>query len=340
MLGQVRGSPVKSLSSRTGIKKCPISIEFPFFTLVIHWEPVEPLLYRTEPPGRRSRLAATFSKVPAFPIANPKLNPAIPSVLPLPMRSICSLRHASRPSRSLLRSRGLEQPLRPRRTISTTQRPRHATTPQCAAYTPHRAFGLSSLSSFLPSSPNGNNSDPKRVLTATRTLPYSPGLLFEVISSVESYSQFLPFLTASTVTARDPQSGYPTQAFLTVGYGPLSETFTSRVDCDPSKWIVEARSGAKYGQGAGKAEPKGGLNGLFPGANEGIFEYLDTKWGLAPLAPVDAKGGPQTKVNLEVRFEFRNQLHATMMSAVEGQMANVMIEAFEKRIRETHSQGQ
>jgi coenzyme Q-binding protein COQ10 len=45
-------------------------------------------------------------------------------------------------------------------------------------------------------------------------------------------------------------------------------------------------------------------------------------------------------VKLEVRFEFRNQLHATVMGAVEGQMANVMIEAFEKRIRETHSQGQ
>jgi coenzyme Q-binding protein COQ10 len=122
-----------------------------------------------------------------------------------------------------------------------------------------------------------------------------------------------------------------------VGYGPLSETFTSKVDCDPSKWIVEARSGAKYGQGGGKAEPKG-LSGFFPGANEGIFEYLDTKWELMPAKAV--MGGPQTEVKLEVRFEFRNQLHATVMGAVEGQMANVMIEAIEKRIRETHSQGQ
>jgi len=254
------------------------------------------------------------------------------------MRPIGTLRHPGRASRSLLRSQGSEPPLRPARTIST-QRPRHAITPQCTAYTPSRAFGLPSLSSFLPSSPNGNNGDSKRVLVATRTLPYSPALLFKVISSVDSYSQFLPFLTASTVTARDPQTGYPTQAFLTVGYGPLSETFTSRVDCDPSKWIVEARSGAKYVQDAGQTEHKGGLGGFFPGANEGIFEYLDTKWELAP-APADAKGGPQTTVNLEVRFEFRNQLHATMMSAVEGRMANVMIEAFENRIRETHSQGQ
>lgn len=146
------------------------------------------------------------------------------------------------------------------------------------------------------------------------------------------------------MTARDPDTGYPSQAFLTVGYGPLSETFTSKVDCDLSKWAVEARSGAKYGQapdgGAGGASNRSGLSGFFPGANEGIFEYLDTKWELVPVTPGDATGGPQTKVHLEVRFEFKNQLHAAMMGAVEGQMAGVMIEAFEKRIRETHTQGQ
>lgn len=265
------------------------------------------------------------------------------------MRPIHTLRHTSRTSRTSrtvtsLRPQGFASPLRPAtRSISTTPRPRRApSTQSCPTYTTHRSFNLSALSSFLPSTPGGNNnSDPKRVLTATRTLPYSPGLLFKVISSVESYSEFLPFLTASTVTARDPESGYPTQAFLTVGYGPFSETFTSKVDCDPAKGTVEARSGAKYSQRADQSDRnKGGLSGFFPGANEGIFEYLNTRWELEPLAPVDAQGGPQTKVNLEVRFEFRNQMHASVMSAVEGQMASVMIEAFEKRIRETHTKGQ
>lgn len=120
------------------------------------------------------------------------------------------------------------------------------------------------------------------------------------------------------MTARDPTTGYPTRAYLTVGYGPFSETFTSRVDCDAATWVVEARSGA----GFDKTEN-------IPGADEGIFEYLDTRWQLIPL-----EGGKETKVQLDIRFKFRNQFHATMMSAVEGQMAQVMIEAFEKRIRE------
>ncbi|KAE8150538.1 hypothetical protein BDV25DRAFT_110602 [Aspergillus avenaceus] len=188
-----------------------------------------------------------------------------------------------------------------------------------------RPFNLSSLSSLLTNNNNNNNNNKNpegRTLKASRTLPYAPNPLYKVISSVESYSQFLPFLTASTVTARDPETGYPVRAFLTVGYGPLSETFTSRVDCDRSRWIVEARSGAKFG-----VDSKDGQD-VFPGAVEGIFEYLSTKWVLTPL------GEDVTRVDLEIRFEFRSQLHAAMMGAVEGQMAGVMIEAFEKRIRE------
>ncbi|KAJ5163136.1 uncharacterized protein N7500_004966 [Penicillium coprophilum] len=229
------------------------------------------------------------------------------------------------------------------RTINTTQRPSlcRPLLPNNVTKTTTRAFGLPDLSSFLPN--NNNNNSPHRILTATRNLPYHPTLLYKVISSVEAYSQFLPFLTASTVTARDPETGYPTQAFLTVGYGPLSETFTSRVICDVENLTVEANSGAKYGKegqgGQASKSSSSGLSGFFPGANEGLFEYLTTKWELVPL-PSGTTGRPLTKVNLEVRFEFRSQMHATLMSAVEGQMAGVMIEAFEKRIREVEGKGQ
>ncbi|GAD93480.1 sreptomyces cyclase/dehydrase family protein [Paecilomyces variotii No. 5] len=210
----------------------------------------------------------------------------------------------------------------------TTSRPLQRQPPSLfTPQQPRRHFQLPPLSSLFPSSPssnnNNNNSGSNRNLTATRILPFPPTPLFRVISSVESYSEFLPFLSASTVTARDPSTGYPTRAYLTVGYGPFSETFTSRVDCDAATWVVEARSGA----GFDKKEN-------IPGADEGIFEYLDTRWQLMPL-----EGGEKTKVQLDIRFKFRNQFHATMMSAVEGQMAQVMIEAFEKRIREVVGSG-
>ncbi|KAJ5646415.1 hypothetical protein N7490_002787 [Penicillium lividum] len=252
------------------------------------------------------------------------------------MQQIRALRPSSRTITTLARPHSALRTALPITNTRERSLPSRQLTPSCTSIQ-KRSFNLSSLSSFLPTGNNNGNNSPKRVLTASRILPYSSAPLFKVISSVEAYSEFLPFLGASTVTARDPQTGYPTQAFLTIGYGPISETFTSRVDCDPAKGIVEARSGAKFGKMEGSSGSSSGLSGFFPGANEGIFEYLSTRWELTPM---EVKGGsPQTKVDLEVRFEFRNQLHATVMGAVEGQMAGVMIEAFEKRMKEKYIEG-
>ncbi|OJD16825.1 hypothetical protein AJ78_03015 [Emergomyces pasteurianus Ep9510] len=194
-----------------------------------------------------------------------------------------------------------------------------------------RHLHLPSLSSLT--NPLSPNPPPPRVLTATRNLPFAPEPLFRTIADIGSYAHFLPFLTASTVTARDAKSGYPTSAFLTVGYGPLTETFVSRVECDAELWTVGARSGRRRRSGA---ENEGGDGGL--------FEFLDTLWKLQPVKDSmvmkngagtgTGTGGGQTTVMLEVQFQFRSALHAAMMGAVEDQVAGMMIEAFERRVRE------
>lgn len=157
-------------------------------------------------------------------------------------------------------------------------------------------------------------------------LPYPPAPLFKVIASVDAYADFLPFLNASTVTARDPQTGYPSRAFLTIGYGPLAETFTSRVDCDPVGLTVEARSGDRFGVDSKMGQQQSGP-GAAAGDKEGIFEYLSTRWELVPDSVQRT-----TDVRLRIQFEFRSQFHAAVMSTVEGHMAGVMVEAFEKRM--------
>lgn len=181
-----------------------------------------------------------------------------------------------------------------------------------------RSFNVPSLSSFTPPQ---TSTPPARTLSASRTLAFPPLPLFRIISAVESYREFLPFITASTVTARDRTTGYPTQAYLTVGYGPLSETFYSKVECNEASWSVSARSGDIAFQRKGEEKPDAGL-----------FEYLDTIWKLEPQEG-RAIGMELTKVNLVVNYRFRNAMHAAMMSAVENQVAGMMIEAFEKRVR-------
>ncbi|CAK39689.1 uncharacterized protein An07g09240 [Aspergillus niger] len=224
------------------------------------------------------------------------MRPPIPRSLHNRVASIPRAAHGSL-STSILSNGISHQPTNNNNNLRTT---RSATSISPITSTPQSTIQKRPfLSSFLP---NSDSASKTRHLTATRTLPHPPAPLFDIISSVESYSSFLPFLTASTVTHRDPTTNYPTRAFLTVGYGPLSETFTSKVTCDPENWVVEAQSGAKYG-------------------------YLSTRWEL------ESQGeGKGTVVRLDIRFEFRSQLHAAMMGAVEGQMAGVMVEAFEKRI--------
>lgn len=203
---------------------------------------------------------------------------------------------------------------------------------RCAAHCQHlkglilrtqkhsRSFHLPSLSSLAPSF----STPPPRTLTATRTLPFPALPLFRTISGVDSYAQFLPFLTESTVTERDVHTGFPTQAYLTVGYGPFTETFLSKVQCDKEEWTVAAKSGEVVFKG----------NGSKDGAGNGLFEYLNTMWKLEELPKTTLEQGPKTRVELVVRFKFRSAMHAAMMSAVEGQVAGMMIEAFEKRVKD------
>lgn len=88
---------------------------------------------------------------------------------------------------------------------------------------------------------------------------------------------------------------------------------------------VEARSGDRYGVDS----KMGQQAGAGAGEKEGIFEYLSTRWELVPDSAQKT-----TDVRLQIQFEFRSQFHAAIMSTVEGQMAGVMVEAFEKRMHE------
>jgi coenzyme Q-binding protein COQ10 len=124
----------------------------------------------------------------------------------------------------------------------------------------------------------------------------------------------------------------PTQAYLTAGYGPFSETFLSKVNCDLEKWVVGARSGEVVFKG--DKDGKGGGDG-----GSGLFEYLDTIWKLEELSKATLGEEAKTNVELIVRFKFRSAVHAAMMSAVEGQVAGMMIEAFEKRVKDVEGKG-
>ena len=68
----------------------------------------------------------------------------------------------------------------------------------------------------------------------TRPLPYSPEQMFDLVADVGRYQDFLPWVAATRIRQRDEKS---ILADLIVGFGPLRETFTSRVALDRPKAI-------------------------------------------------------------------------------------------------------
>jgi coenzyme Q-binding protein COQ10 len=133
--------------------------------------------------------------------------------------------------------------------------------------------------------------------TETRSLPYTPDQLFDLVADVGRYQEFLPWVAATRIRS---DSETEMLADLVVGFRALKETFTSRVH---------------------KRRP----HEIEIDYVEGPLKYLHNSWKFRP----DGKGG--TDVDFCVDFAFRNRI----FQALAGQMFDAalrrMIGAFETR---------
>ncbi|RDA86558.1 hypothetical protein CP532_1914 [Ophiocordyceps camponoti-leonardi (nom. inval.)] len=150
-------------------------------------------------------------------------------------------------------------------------------------------------------------------LAASRTLPYASEPLYEIIADVDSYQSFVPYCNHSRVTSwSEPDASgrrWPALADLHVGWGRFEEVFTSRLRCLPGV-SVEAVS---------------------DGTASAVFKSLVTRWSFRPLS---SDPTPKTQVHFTVDYQFLSPIYAAVSAAVSHKVADVMIEAFEKRARE------
>lgn len=186
-------------------------------------------------------------------------------------------------------------------------------------HVPRRTF----LNAFLPT-------DKPLTINVTRTLPYPRPALYDLIVDVDSYSRFLPYCQHSLVTAwstsdssssqQQPPRRWPIEGELTIGFGPITQSYTSRIVCVPGR-SVEAHSG--------QDEPVSKKDG--EGKNP--FRKLVTKWTVED-API---GG--TRVDLDLSMKLEDPLVQVVLSKVADETATKMIEAFERRARELFGSG-
>ena len=209
---------------------------------------------------------------------------------------------------------------------------------------------------------------PPQTLTASRTLSYPASALYDIISDVASYQNFLPYCQSSTVTrwSKPDRDGrrWPHQAVIRVGWSSFEEVAVSRIYCQPGV-AVEAIIGDARRTMTDDDIPHYDDNTLFqsssnPSTTDDVAvtedeERLDTaplkslytRWTLRPfpyrppsspppLNPLDGKATmspiERTDVSLEVHFQFANPVYAAMSKAVAPRVASVMVEAFAKRV--------
>jgi coenzyme Q-binding protein COQ10 len=111
-----------------------------------------------------------------------------------------------------------------------------------------------------------------RHLTFERHVPHSPEAMFDLVADLEAYPRFIPNCTAMAV--KPDGRGEGKLARMTVAFGPITQSYTSRVTPDRPERIT-----AK--------------------AVDGPFSYLDSVWTFEPE-------GAGTCVRFAIDFQISN----------------------------------
>jgi coenzyme Q-binding protein COQ10 len=136
----------------------------------------------------------------------------------------------------------------------------------------------------------------------TRIVPYPAELMYRVVSDVENYPKFLPWVVALRVLSRR-ENGMTAE--MAVGYGALRERYTSDVALDPAIRRIDVSQ------------------------IKGPFKTLENHWQFTPLA--DAKG---CEIVFSILFEFKSRLLHSVAGAKFEKVMLKMADAFEARAKD------
>lgn len=132
----------------------------------------------------------------------------------------------------------------------------------------------------------------------TRIVPFAADIMYHVVSDVERYPEFLPWVLGLRVKSR---SDSIVIAEMMVGYKGFREKYTSRIALDPAACTVDVTQA------------------------EGPFRKLENHWRFVTVTP------DSCEVHFAIDFEFRNRLLGAVAGAAFEKALLRMTEAFEAR---------
>lgn len=124
--------------------------------------------------------------------------------------------------------------------------------------------------------------------------------MYQLITEIERYPEFVPWCTAARVESRKPNEVVAT---LNIKRGPLKAEFTTRNLLEPDRRVLMQFV-------------------------SGPFRVLEGLWTLTPLGDLGCR------VELEMRFEFANRAASALFEPLFENTAASLVDAFVKRARE------
>lgn len=134
-----------------------------------------------------------------------------------------------------------------------------------------------------------------------KLIRYPASLLYEVVSDVEHYYEFVPWCQKSKILQKSDSN---LSAELTVGFKYLTEQYVSQVQLQPPK-VVTAQSN-----------------------QTNLFEFLRTEWKFTPAQDPNC-----TWVSFQVDFKFRSALYNELSEFFMSEVVHNMVKAFEERCK-------
>ena len=139
----------------------------------------------------------------------------------------------------------------------------------------------------------------------TRTVPYPAELMYAVVSDVEKYPEFLPWVVALRVLSRR-ENGLTAE--MAVGYGGLRERYTSDVTLNPAERRIDVLQA------------------------KGPFKQLENHWHFTPIST--EKMGEGCEITFSILFEFKSRLLHSVAGAKFEKVMLKMADAFEARAKQ------
>ncbi len=134
-------------------------------------------------------------------------------------------------------------------------------------------------------------------ISRSALVPYSAAEMYALVNDVESYPQFLPWCRSSRVLSRNEDE---VRATIELARGAIQKSFTTCNRLQKDK-MIEIR------------------------LVEGPFHHLEGFWRF------DALDEKASRVSLDLDFDFSSRILSLALGPVFGQIANTLVDSFQKR---------